>query len=296
MPMDLLEINLGRNVYLSFIPCDGAQTTLFLFHGIMGSTAQWDSILPSLKCDYNICMYDALGCGCSQKPQLHEAYSPDLFISDAIAIFNKYSTSRNIIVGHSYGTVLAAQICKHLLQLEENKFSSSPIVDDITLQISNKNKIVGIVLLASALTAEGVPIMKLPLFLLRCMSGALAKGGTNALVSSSASLEIKQKVTEANLSNDLFVARATWTQLKWASKEDWMYITSYPLLIIHGKDDAALPLTQAQNLFNFIKDSHGESQSIHRFEVIEDCGHLIPVEKPEQLLKILKEFFLSHEI
>jgi pimeloyl-ACP methyl ester carboxylesterase len=91
--------------------CD---TTLFFIHGAMGCLTQFSDQFELYRGHANIVAYDTIGCGSSEKPTSHGEYSTDSFTAHTIEIFEKYSTSRNILVGHSYGTAQIARLCEHL--------------------------------------------------------------------------------------------------------------------------------------------------------------------------------------
>jgi|LauGreSBDMM110SN_4_FD.fasta_scaffold123310_3 pimeloyl-ACP methyl ester carboxylesterase len=62
-----------------------------------------------MKFDYNIVTYDHYGCGDSDKPYIKESYNTNSHLDDFYFLFNKYSTEKNIIVGHSYGTCIVTR-------------------------------------------------------------------------------------------------------------------------------------------------------------------------------------------
>jgi pimeloyl-ACP methyl ester carboxylesterase len=77
--------------------------TLFFIHGSMGSLTMYSSIIKSYEGKVNIVAYDTMGCGLSDKPELKTEYSTHSLTKYAVEIFEKYSTAKNILIGHSYG-------------------------------------------------------------------------------------------------------------------------------------------------------------------------------------------------
>ncbi|GAB5412135.1 MAG: alpha/beta hydrolase [Chlamydiales bacterium] len=57
-------------------------------------------------------------------------------------------------------------------------------------------------------------------------------------------------------------------------------------LIVHGRQDELFPITEQEALHKGIKNS--------RLKILEECGHLAPIEQPEKLLEQI-ELFLSRK-
>jgi len=88
--------------------------------------------------------------------------------------------------------------------------------------------------------------------------------------------------------------RAAGALLEWQRREiSWNGLrTNYvnrlseiaiPTLIVHGEDDRLLPVRIAERAHRLIPNS--------RLEIIPDCGHLAPLERPETVNRALCEFF-----
>ena len=115
----MIEIRKNRNISIEYLKCNNnaenpTNITLFLYHGAMGSSSQFDYLLPALQNKFNICKYDALGCGNSDKPHNMDAYNTESLCLDAFEIYKRYSTTYNILVGHSYGTSLISWLVKDI--------------------------------------------------------------------------------------------------------------------------------------------------------------------------------------
>lgn len=95
------KYNLNIRYSKSIIDTD---TTLFFIHGSMGSLTMFSSIIEAYEGKVNIVAYDTMGCGQSDKPDLRAEYSTKSLTSHAVEIFETFSTVRNILIGHSYGT------------------------------------------------------------------------------------------------------------------------------------------------------------------------------------------------
>lgn len=61
---------------------------------------------------------------------------------------------------------------------------------------------------------------------------------------------------------------------------------SCPILLVGGREDRVVPLKQLEALQQQIPKA--------QLDVIEDCGHYIPLEKPAEMAQILSQFFSGH--
>lgn len=143
-------------------------TTIFFIHGSMGCLLHFNDIIKSYDGRVNIVAYDAMGCGQSEKPTLVSDYSTSSLLGNLIQIFDKYSTSKNIFIGHSYGTAQIARLCKHIRSTQSN------MNDDKKIKTIN-----GVVLLG---TMHSLPvgdstfsIFKLPVWALKPLQGWMSK-------------------------------------------------------------------------------------------------------------------------
>ncbi|HEY3316101.1 MAG TPA: alpha/beta hydrolase, partial [Bacillota bacterium] len=58
---------------------------------------------------------------------------------------------------------------------------------------------------------------------------------------------------------------------------------SCPALVLWGARDRLLPVEHGVAIFKHLQDG--------RLQVIDDCGHVMPLERPEELAKVLAGFF-----
>lgn len=99
---------LGRPYKLNVVDHGGKGPVIIFLHGIGSSISNWDHLIPLIKDDYRCITIDLLGFGASPKPQW-----PDYSVNDHIkSIHHTLKTlkirSPYTIVGHSMGSLLAA--------------------------------------------------------------------------------------------------------------------------------------------------------------------------------------------
>ena len=82
--------------------------TLLLIHGLAGSTAWWDPVVPILARDFRVVRVDLLGHGKSPSPR--DGYDTATQASNIAAAVDALGVSRFSIVGHSTGGYVATAL------------------------------------------------------------------------------------------------------------------------------------------------------------------------------------------
>jgi pimeloyl-ACP methyl ester carboxylesterase len=85
----------------------GEAPALLLHHGLASSQHIWDLMLPRLTADHRVITYDARGHGRSGKPSA--GYGFDRTVGDAIAVTRARRARRPLLVGHSWGAMVALE-------------------------------------------------------------------------------------------------------------------------------------------------------------------------------------------
>lgn len=81
---------------------------LLLHHGLASSQRIWDLMLPRLTRRFRVVTYDARGHGVSAKPS--SGYGFDSVVADARAVISSVALRRPIVVGHSWGAMVALEL------------------------------------------------------------------------------------------------------------------------------------------------------------------------------------------
>jgi pimeloyl-ACP methyl ester carboxylesterase len=87
-------------------PPDGP--AFVLHHGLASSQRIWDLMLPGLARDATVVTFDARGHGESGKPS--SGYGFDHTVADAVAVLKASRRKRPILVGHSWGAMVALEV------------------------------------------------------------------------------------------------------------------------------------------------------------------------------------------
>ena len=73
--------------------------------------------------------------------------------------------------------------------------------------------------------------------------------------------------------------------LKRTDYNEQLFKIRKPALIICADEDEAMSVAQSEQIHKSINGS--------RYELITECGHVSPIEKPEEVNQILEQFFTS---
>jgi pimeloyl-ACP methyl ester carboxylesterase len=87
-------------------PADGP--AFVLHHGLASSRYIWDLMVPALAREATVVTFDARGHGESSKPS--SGYGFDHTVVDAVAVLKSTRRPRPILVGHSWGAMVALEV------------------------------------------------------------------------------------------------------------------------------------------------------------------------------------------
>lgn len=252
------EIRPGR--HLSIAHHRGSaqpDTVVFFCHGAGGNKDQWRLQWQALKAEgYSLVAWDLLGHGDSATPRKATAYAWDELVADYGAILHRYAGARNLIVAHSFGTGLSL-----------SALLTQPVVP-----------VEAALLLGTQLyrPVSGGGLMALPAWLLEWLRPLLAKGFRERAWHASADpalVAYEEKLTERNR---LFMFKALMKHAQWPPAELIPSLT-LPVSVLAGDSDGLTPTSGGQALAAQLPDA--------TFQVLEDCGHQLMLEKPDAVLQ-----------
>jgi pimeloyl-ACP methyl ester carboxylesterase len=81
---------------------------LLLHHGLASTQHIWDRVVPRLTREFRVVTFDARGHGLSAKP--NRGYGFDHVAADALAVARGTKLHRPIVVGHSWGAMVALEL------------------------------------------------------------------------------------------------------------------------------------------------------------------------------------------
>lgn len=260
---ELVEIR--HNRIINILQHDnGLPHTLFFIHGAGGSLTHWSNQIEYFKDKYNIVAIDLLGHGKSQQPQSTKQknlYTFDELAADIQAVFNRYQTSKNYILGHSYGGVFASY-----------------------LAINNQSKIEKLILVAP-LAFPIVPfrarLLQLPSVLIGIYQQYLLK----YFIKFGFSANIGQEIISNELARlqaiSIPVMKSLIAGIYKVPNIDLSQIKIPTLAILSKKDT----LIKAKDILNYYKKINNI-----RFIEVNNSNHVIILEQPEKINQLIEKF------
>lgn len=259
----------------------GAGPLLVMVHGIAGSSGTWVPSMPLLAEHFTVIAPDLLGHGESAKPR--GDYSLGAYASGIRDLLGVLGHERATVVGHSLGGGVAMQFAYQFPQMAER-----------------------LVLVASGgLGKEVNPLLRV-----------LSLPGTEYVLPVVLAPQLNQAVGAAGgllgrlgLRADPFLTEVwqAWTRLtdvraqrafihtiravidvagQRVSARDRLYLAhEVPTMIVWGDRDQVIPVEHAHIAHGLMPGS--------RLEVVEGAGHFLPIERPELLDRLLRDFLAT---
>jgi pimeloyl-ACP methyl ester carboxylesterase len=246
---------------------------LFFIHGSMASTEAFAPIFASFEDHCDILMFDALGCGKSEKRLEDDAYTTHELSQDVIQLFNQHAskdTTPVILVGHSYGTAQVARLLSHLKR--ENQ----------------SHQVKGTILLGGidSLPSGGHPIFQYPVCMLSLLQRHMSQTFVQLALSPHADGELRDKCFQQSMRNSMTVCKHFYTQFEWATVDDWHALADLKVLMLHGEHDQITPMDGAQKLHDLLRANGTQV----RFHVVEKAGHQLCDEAPSVVVGHINTF------
>ncbi len=261
----------------------GEGPPLVLLHGITGSSAQWEGVMPSLAADHTVIAPDLLGHGESAKPR--GDYSLGAYASAVRDLLALLGHDRATIVGHSLGGGVAMVFAYQFPERVERMalVSSGGLGREVNLLLRSAT-LPGASVVLPLLCAE--PVRKV----VGAVAGALRRVGLRPAsdlaeiaksFSSLGDLETRQAfIHTASGIIDMGGQRV--------SAHDRLYLAaSAPTLIVWGENDRMIPAAHGRHTAEVIPGS--------RLEIFPDAGHFPFLDEPVRFTQVLLDFIATTE-
>lgn len=250
---------------------------MVLLHGIAGTSATWDAVIPRLAEHYDVLAPDLLGHGESAKP--HGDYSLGAYANVVRDLLEALEIGRATIVGHSLGGGIAMQFAYQFIERCERL---------VLVSSGGLGREVHPLLRAATLPgAEAV---------LPWLSTAGSRG-VGALVHALRLLGVRasadlDETWRSFVSLEEPAARRAFIQTvrgvmdhggQRVSANERLYLAEgLPTLIVWGEKDPLIPVRHA-------REAH-ERMAGSRLEIFPDAGHFPYRDNPERFVSVLVDF------
>ena len=250
---------------------------MVLLHGIAGTSATWDAVIPRLAEHYDVLAPDLLGHGESAKP--HGDYSLGAYANVVRDLLEALGMGRATIVGHSLGGGIAMQFAYQFIERCERL---------VLVSSGGLGREVHPLLRAATLPgAEAV----LPWLSTAGSRGVGALVHTLRLLGVRASADLDE-TWRSFVSLEEPAARRAFIQTvrgvmdhrgQRVSANERLYLAEgLPTLIVWGEKDPLIPVRHA-------REAH-ERMAGSRLEIFPDAGHFPYRDDPERFVSVLVDF------
>ena len=244
------------------IEVDGDGEPVVMIHGLGGSTNTFTALLPAFARHKRV-RFDLPGSGRSFR--VEGPLSIAVFVQAVKKAMLAAKVEKAHVVGHSMGTIVAA----HFAAAEPNAVRSLALFGPLLAPPDQARP--NIRARAAKARQEGMP------------------GIADALVQSSLSSETRAKrlaavafVRESLMAQDPDGYARSCEALAEMQSADTSKIAC-PTLLVTGDEDVVSPPQSVRMM--------GQKIAGSRVEVLRGCGHWTPVEKPDECIALLKQFY-----
>ncbi|XP_077988534.1 protein ABHD8-like [Glandiceps talaboti] len=258
-PMSIREIKISEEIKNRV---NNNNTVIFFFHGVGGSADVWKAQLRYFSNHgYEVVAPDLLGHGFSSTPRKESAYSFFELYRDQLAVFDKYCTEKNILVGHSYG----ASFCTRLATERRTSIKKLVLISG------------GAPLPLKPTTCQ---VFCLPAAILKCCHPCLDYYfHRQAFHSSDPTQEDKSKSFDV----PTYVLRGTIQGQMWPEgDEEYHSLLTPKTLLIYGSKDGLVSKHEEEWMQETIYGSE--------LEEVENAGHMVMIEHPDIVNTLIHKF------
>lgn len=252
---------------------DESAPPILLIHGFISSNLIWSHVLlPLAQAGFRAIAPDLPGYGYSDKPAAAR-YTIDEQARAVIGLMDCLEIPKAVIVGASYGGAIAATIALDYPERVEKLILVGAVSND-----DAKKKFL---LRVSALPLIGD--LATPLFLgsrwivrkrMEDMYRRMGQPVNERMVASRHHL-----LETANVHRAMIRTARQWNANRIQREAA---LIRQPALLVWGDQDDHIPIENAERLRDTMPDA--------RLFIFRDCGHLPPVEQPENFVKLVAEF------
>ena len=277
----------GGPVWYRIVGSGDATPVLFVHGGPGASSCAFHELAVALSAERPVVLYDQLGCGRSGRPTDPSLWQVDRFVRELAAVRHALHLRRVHLVGHSWGTALATE---YMVKAKPDGIASLVLAGPF---LSTAHWIAD----ANQLRAQ------LPEPVQQTLTRHEQAGTTDSKEYKAATEVFYDRFLFHRQPRPKMPACEGWEVNDAIYKQMWgpseFYATGsllsfdvtphltelrLPVLFIVGRYDEARPETVA-GYHALVRGA--------KLEILEQSGHMAPVEEPERYLEILREFFRS---
>ncbi|RTR36028.1 alpha/beta hydrolase [Robertmurraya yapensis] len=259
----------GNDLYYEYYKNESSSRTVVLIHGFLSSTFSFRRLVPLLQEEYNVLSVDLPPFGNSGK-STQFVYSYENMAKSVIALTQQLGIEQFILIGHSMGGQISLNIAYMQPELVEKAIL---LCSSGYLERSKQSLIL---------------LSHLPFFHL-FVKRHLAKSG---VLKNLQNVVYRQELIDEEMFHGYmkpFLEEQIFKGLTRLLRdregdlpENVLQKIETPCLLIWGEQDKVVPLHIGKRLKKDLKNA--------KLVVLQETGHLVPEERPEEVFSHIKEF------
>ncbi|WP_230126975.1 alpha/beta hydrolase [Bacillus sp. CECT 9360] len=265
----------GNDIYYEQQILSKEAPTLVLLHGFLSSSFCYRTLLPKLSRDYNVISIDIPPFGHSGKSRRF-SYSYQNLALTLLDFLDAIGVRKCTLVGHSMG----GQICLYMIK-------NRPGLAKNAILLSSS----GYLPKSKRLLRYTSYIPYFPKVVKRWLEKTGVEVNLRNVVYNKELIddEMREGYLEPFLNDNIFNALTRMLRDREGDLPEMdLQAIETSCLLLWGKHDRVVPLSIGRRLQADLKNSE--------LIVIEDAGHLIPEEKPDEVYKYIKEFLVKEKL
>ncbi len=248
-----------------FTTGDKSNKPIIFVHGFPYDHTMWDKQIDYLKDDYYCVTYDIRGLGSSAIGD--GQYTMESYVDDLLEIISELTLIKPVLCGLSMGGYMAFRA----IERSQDTFSSLILCDTKAEADSDEGKLIRASKIKQ-INEEGIEAF-VESFVPTCFAEDTIENRN----------DLFQSVLSKCKTNDsIGVKGALIAMLSRTDTTNYLSKINIPTLIIVGENDALTPPAVMKSL--------NESISNSKFVVINDSGHMTPIEKPAAVNEAIDNF------
>lgn len=265
----------GNDIYYEQQVLSKEAPTLVLLHGFLSSSFCYRTLLPRLTRDYNVISIDIPPFGRSVKSRRF-SYSYQNLALTLLDFLDAIGISRCTLVGHSMG----GQICLYMIK------NRPRLVESAVLLSSS-----GYLPKSRRLLRYSSYLPYFPKAVKRWLEKTGIEVNLRNVVYNKELIddEMREGYLEPFLNDNIFKALTRMLRDREGDlPEKELQAIKTRCLLLWGRNDRVVPLSIGKRLQAYLTNSE--------LIIIEEAGHLIPEEKPDEVFDYIKEFLSKEKL
>jgi len=263
-------MNLKINNLTVFAEGEANNKSIVFIHGYPYDHLMWDEQVKAFSKNYYCIRYDIRGLGSS--PAGDGQFTIEMFVDDLEKIIDELKIDKPVLCGLSMGGYISLRTIERM----EEKFSGLILCDTKSLADDNNGKLK---------RAEGIKNINekgKEIFVEEFVRNCFAENFIKDFPNEYEKVLARSKQTSAVGLKGCLLAMAGRTDTT-----GYLQQIKIPALVVCGSEDKLTPPAVMKSMSEQIKNSE--------FIVVEDAGHMTPVEKPEIVNTAINDFLTKHK-